>query len=72
MRGIRMFVLLLAAAAIFVPATSDAQKRSHTVTVQTNSGKTMELRMRRIGGQMMVLVPMSAACDVFHGMSSGC
>jgi hypothetical protein len=36
------------------------------MTVQTRSGKTVQLRTMKIGGQMMILVPMSMACDVFH------
>jgi uncharacterized protein YifN (PemK superfamily) len=55
----------LTAAALVVPVTSEA-KTSRMMSVQTPSGKTVQLRTTKIGGQMMILVPMSMACDVFH------
>ena len=36
------------------------------MSVQTLSGKTVQLRTMKIRGQMMILVPMSMSCDVFH------
>ena len=36
------------------------------MSVQTPSGKTVQLRTMKIRGQMMILVPMSMSCDVFH------
>jgi hypothetical protein len=36
------------------------------MTVQTPSGKTVQVRTMKIRGHMMILVPMSMACDVFH------
>ena len=30
------------------------------------SGQTVKLRTMKLHGQMMVLVPMSMSCDVFH------
>jgi hypothetical protein len=55
----------LTAAALLAPVTSEA-KTSRMMSVQTSSGKTVQLRTTKIGGQMMILVPMSMACDVFH------
>jgi hypothetical protein len=67
-RTLGLCVLLLAAVAVLSPATSEAR----TVSVQTKSGHTMHLRTMMVGGRMMILVPLGAACDVFHGMSRGC
>jgi hypothetical protein len=36
------------------------------MSVRTPSGRTVQLRTMKVGGQMMILVPMSMACDVFH------
>jgi hypothetical protein len=36
------------------------------MSVQTPSGKTVQLRTMKVHGQMMILVPMGMACDVFH------
>jgi len=36
------------------------------MSVQTPSGRTVQLRTMKVGGQTMILVPMSMACDVFH------
>ena len=36
------------------------------VSVQTIHGKTVQLRTMKVGGELMILVPMSMACDVFH------
>lgn len=36
------------------------------MSVQTPSEKTVQLRTMKIRGQMMILVPMYMACDVFH------
>ena len=36
------------------------------MTVQTPSGKTAHLRTMKVGGHMMILVPMEMSCDVFH------
>jgi hypothetical protein len=33
---------------------------------QTPTGRTVQLRTAKVGGQMMILVPMYMACDVFH------
>jgi hypothetical protein len=55
----------LTAAALLVPTTSEA-KTLRTMSVQTPSGKTVQLRTMKIGNQTMILVPMSMACDVFH------
>jgi hypothetical protein len=59
-------ILLLASVGTMVgPITSDA-KTSKMMSVRTSSGRTVQLRTMKVGGQMMILVPMSMACDVFH------
>jgi hypothetical protein len=59
-------ILLLASVGTMVdPITSDA-KTSKMMSVRTPSGRTVQLRTMKVGGQMMILVPMSMACDVFH------
>jgi hypothetical protein len=35
------------------------------MTVQTPSGKTVQLRTMKVHGQMMILVPMDMGCEVF-------
>ena len=67
MHVVRLSLSLLTAAALLTPNTSDAKThQSQMMSVQTPSGKTVQLRTMKIGGQMMILVPMSMACDVFH------
>jgi len=65
MRVLKLSLSLLTAAALLAPITSDA-KTSKMMSVQTSSGKTVQLRTMKVRGQMMILVPMSMACDVFH------
>jgi hypothetical protein len=60
-----IMLLLVSAGTTLTPITVDA-KTSKMMTVKTPSGKTVQLRTMKIGGQMMILVPMSMACDVFH------
>jgi hypothetical protein len=36
------------------------------MTVQTPSGKTVQLRTMKVHGRMMILVPLEMSCDVFH------
>jgi len=60
-----ILMLLVSAGTMLAPITSDA-KTSKMMSVQTPSGKTVRLRIMKIGGEMMILVPMSMACDVFH------
>jgi hypothetical protein len=36
------------------------------MTVQTPSGKTVELRTMKVHGRTMILLPMDMSCDVFH------
>ena len=69
MRIFRLSLSLLTAAALLAPITADA-KKSHTMSVQI-SGKTVELETMKIHGQMMILVPMEMACDVFHVNCTG-
>jgi hypothetical protein len=70
MRLFRLLLTLLTAAALLAPITAEA-KTSHMMSVQTLSGKTVELRTMKIHGQMMILVPMDMACDVFHVNCAG-
>jgi hypothetical protein len=70
MRFLNLSLSLLAAAALLAPITADA-KTSHMMSVQTPSGKTVELRTMKVHGQMMILVPMDMACDVFHVYCNG-
>jgi hypothetical protein len=60
-----IMLLLVSAGTMLTPITVDA-KTSKMMSVRTPSGKTVQLRTMKIGGQMMILVPMSMACDVFH------
>jgi hypothetical protein len=60
-----IILLLASVGTMLSPITSDA-KSPKMMTVHTPSGKTVQLRTMKIGGQMMILVPMSMACDVFH------
>jgi hypothetical protein len=71
MRVLKLSVLLFVTCVFFIPVTSEA-KSPKSVSVQTQSGKTVVLRTMRVGGKMMVLVPMDMACDVFHGMAKYC
>jgi hypothetical protein len=64
-------ILLLASVGGFLaPIRADA-KTSHMMSVQTSSGKTVQLRTMKVHGQMMILVPMDMACEVF-GKSANC
>jgi len=71
MRILKLSVLLFVAGVFLTPITSEA-KSPKSVSVQTQSGKTVKLRTMMMGGKMMVLVPMDMACDVFHGMAKYC
>ena len=66
---IRLSLSLLTASALLPSITSDA-KTLKMMSVQTRSAKTVQLRTMKIGGQMMILVPMSMACVAF-GKSTG-
>ena len=70
MRFLNISLCLLAAVALLAPITADA-KTSHMLSVQTPSGKTVQLRTMKVHGQMMILVPMDMACDVFHVNCTG-
>ena len=70
MRFIKLPLSLLAAAALLAPIAADA-KTSHMMSVQTSSGKTVQLRTMKVHGQMMILVPMDIACEVF-GKPANC
>jgi len=65
MRFLKLLLSLLTAAALLSPIPSDA-RTSRMMSVQTPSGKTVQLRTMRVRGETMILVPMSTACDVFH------
>ena len=71
MRVLKLSVLLFVTGVFFIPVTSEA-KSPKSVSVQTQSGKTVKLRTMMMGGKMMVLVPMDMSCDVFHGGAKYC
>jgi hypothetical protein len=70
MRFLNLSLSLLIASALLAPITANA-KTSHMMTVQTPSGKTVQLQTMKVHGQMMILVPMDMACDVFHVNCAG-
>ena len=72
MRILRLLMSVLLGCSLLVPIRSEAAKSPKSVSVQTQSGKTVELRTMRMGGKTMILVPMDMACDVFHGMAKYC
>jgi hypothetical protein len=79
MRILKLSVPLLVTAVFFIPVTLEAkspktsgQAQRKSVSVETQSGKTVELRTMMVGGKMMVLVPMDMSCDVFHGGAKYC
>ena len=69
MRVLKFSLCLLTAGALLAPVTADA-KTSHMMSVQIN-GKTVQLRTMKVNGQMMILVPMDMACDIFHVNCAG-
>jgi hypothetical protein len=71
MRILTLSLSLLTAAALLAPLTADA-RTPKTVPVQMKSGKTVQLRTMKVGGQMMILVPMSMACEVFSEFKINC
>jgi hypothetical protein len=64
-------LLLVSVGAMLAPITSEARTTPRMVSVQTTQGKTVQLRTMKVDGEMMVLVPMSMACDVFHTYIGG-
>ena len=64
MRYLNLSLSFLLAAALLVPITADA-KTPKMVSVQTQNGKTVQLHTMKVHGQMMILVPMDTACEVF-------
>ena len=70
MRFLNLSLSLLIATALLAPITANA-KASHMMSVQTASGKTVQLRTMKVHGQMMILVPMDMSCDVFHVNCAG-
>jgi copper(I)-binding protein len=62
---------LLVAAAMLVPITADA-KTPKMVPVQTKNGKSVQLHTMMVHGQMMILVPMDMACEVFNEYHINC
>ena len=70
MRFLNLSFSFLLAAALLAPITADA-KTSHMMSVQTPNGKIVQLRTMKVHGQMMILVPMDMACDVFHVNCAG-
>jgi hypothetical protein len=65
----RLSLILLTAAALLAPIAAYA--KSHMMSIQTTSGKTVQLRTMKVYGQMMILVPMDEACEVF-GKPANC
>jgi len=61
-----VILLLASVGAMVAPITSEAKATPRMISVQTVHGKTVQLRTMKVGGEMMILVPMSMACDVFH------
>jgi hypothetical protein len=53
MRFLNLSLCLFTAAALLVPITANA-KTSHMMSVQTPSGKTVQLRTMKVHGQMMM------------------
>jgi hypothetical protein len=72
MKLLKLSIFALAAGLLFAPLGSQANAASHMVTIQTESGKSMQLRMMKIGGEMMILVPQSSACTVFGHFMANC
>jgi len=66
LKNATVILLLASVGAMVAPITSEAKATSKMVSVQTIHGKTVQLRTMKVGGEMMILVPMSMACDVFH------
>jgi hypothetical protein len=62
---------LLVATAMLAPITADA-KAPKMVPVQTKNGKTVQLHTMMVHGQMMILVPMGMACEVFNEYHVNC
>ena len=42
------------------------------IPIQMHSGKTVQLRTLKVHGQMMILVPMGMACQVFNEFNISC
>jgi hypothetical protein len=64
-------LLLASVGAALAPITSEARTTPRMVSAQTTQGKTVQLRTMKVVGEMMILVPMSMACDVFHTYIGG-
>jgi len=71
MRLFRLSLTLLTAAALLAPITADA-RAPKMVPVQTHNGKTVQLQTMKVHGQMMILVPMDMACEVFNEFHVNC
>ena len=65
-----IILLLASVGTMLTPIAADA-RTSHMMSVQTSSGKTVQLRTMKVHGQMMILVPMDIACEVF-GKPANC
>jgi len=50
----------------YPPVAGGAGGNPGFIQYQTPSGRTVQLRTMRVHGHMMILVPMSMSCDVFH------
>jgi hypothetical protein len=71
LKAATVVLLLASVGAMLAPITSEARTTPRMVSVQTTQGKTVQLRTMKVGGEMMILVPMSMACDVFHTYIGG-
>ena len=50
----------------YPPVAGGAGGHPGPITVQTQSGKTVQLRTMKIGGHKMIVVPMEMACDLLR------
>jgi hypothetical protein len=71
MRLLTLSLTLLTAAALLAPITADA-RTPKMVPVQMHNGKTVQLQTMKVHGQMMIVVPMDMACEVFSEFKINC
>jgi hypothetical protein len=50
----------------YPPVAGGAGGNPGFIQYQAPSGQTVKLQTMKVRGHMMILVPMSMACDVFH------
>jgi len=71
MRLFTLSLTVLTAAVFLAPITADA-RTPKMVPVQMHNGKTVQLRTMKVHGQMVILVPMDMACEVFSEFHINC